>query len=170
MDGACWVCFCCRHSPVLSRTWLSGSFESVWWNACVHKLDLGLYSHVKEFVRNGVRNHGISKGKIPSTGGSQEGWTHDTASRRTVSPTLNRLSYSSPDCDVIVSFISSFIHYSLCCLVHEATARYLHLFLFTATLVVILKFDPLLFRPILIFSLHVSFGYPLFFVLPGCPL
>ena len=28
---------------------MSGSFESVQWNACVHRLDLGLYSHPKEF-------------------------------------------------------------------------------------------------------------------------
>ena len=33
-----------------SRTWTSGSFESMWWNACVHRLDLGLYSHPKEFL------------------------------------------------------------------------------------------------------------------------
>ena len=32
-----------------SRTVRSGSFESVRWNACVHRLDLGLYSHPKEF-------------------------------------------------------------------------------------------------------------------------
>ena len=32
-----------------SRTWTSGSFESVRWNACVHRLALGLYSHPKEF-------------------------------------------------------------------------------------------------------------------------
>ena len=32
-----------------SRTWTSGSFESVLWNACVHRLDLGLYSHPKDF-------------------------------------------------------------------------------------------------------------------------
>ena len=32
-----------------SRTWTSGSFESVRWNACMHRLDLGLYSHPKEF-------------------------------------------------------------------------------------------------------------------------
>ena len=32
-----------------SRTWTSGSFESVRWNAYVHRLDLGLYSHPKEF-------------------------------------------------------------------------------------------------------------------------
>ena len=28
---------------------MSGSFESVQWNACVHRLDLSLYSHPKEF-------------------------------------------------------------------------------------------------------------------------
>ena len=51
----------------LSRTWMSGSFESVRWNACVHRLDLGIYSHPKEFWGKGVRNHVNSKGKIPST-------------------------------------------------------------------------------------------------------
>ena len=33
-----------------SRTWTSGYLESVGWNACVHRLDLGLYSHRKEFL------------------------------------------------------------------------------------------------------------------------
>ena len=28
---------------------MSGSFESVRWNTCAHRLDLGLYSHPKEF-------------------------------------------------------------------------------------------------------------------------
>ena len=51
-----------------SRTWMSGSLESVRWNACVHRLRLGLYSHPKEFSGNGVRTHVNSKGKIPSTG------------------------------------------------------------------------------------------------------
>ena len=37
-----------------SRTWTSGSFESVRWNACVHRLDLGLYSIRKSFLGNGV--------------------------------------------------------------------------------------------------------------------
>ena len=32
-----------------SRAWMSGSFESLRWNACVHRLDLGLYSHPKEY-------------------------------------------------------------------------------------------------------------------------
>ena len=47
-----------------------GSFESVRWNGCVHRLDLNLYFHPKEFSGNGVRTHVNSKGKIPSTGGS----------------------------------------------------------------------------------------------------
>ena len=34
----------------------------------MHRLDLGLYSHPKEFWGNGVRNHINSKRKIPSTG------------------------------------------------------------------------------------------------------
>ena len=46
---------------------MSGSFESVRWNACVHRLDLSLNSHPKEFWGNGVRTHANSKGKIPST-------------------------------------------------------------------------------------------------------
>ena len=29
---------------------MSGSFESVQWNTCVHRLDLGLYSHLREFI------------------------------------------------------------------------------------------------------------------------
>ena len=47
---------------------MPGSFQSVRWNACVYRLDLGLYSHPKEFLGNGVRSHVNSKGKIPSTG------------------------------------------------------------------------------------------------------
>ena len=43
---------------------MSGSFESVRWNARVHRLDLGLHSHLKEFWGNGVRTHNNSKGKI----------------------------------------------------------------------------------------------------------
>ena len=51
-----------------SRTWwMSESFESVRWNVCVHRLGLGVYSHLKEFCWNGVRTHANSKGKIPST-------------------------------------------------------------------------------------------------------
>ena len=38
------------------------------WNACVHRLDLGLNSHLKEILGNRVRTHVNSKGKIPCTG------------------------------------------------------------------------------------------------------
>ena len=51
---------------------MSGSFESMRWNACVHRLDLGIYSELKEFWGNGVRTHVNSKGKILSTAGSEE--------------------------------------------------------------------------------------------------
>ena len=51
-----------------SRTWMSGTFESVRWNAYVHKLDLGLCSHTQQFWGNGIRTHVNSKGKIFSTG------------------------------------------------------------------------------------------------------
>ena len=57
------------------KSYMSGSFESVWWNACVHRLDYCLHFHSKEFLGNGVRAHTNSMGKIPSTGGSEEGWT-----------------------------------------------------------------------------------------------
>ena len=57
---------------------MSGSFESMRWSACVHRLDLGLSSHPKEVGvclgffwgeggGDGVRTHVNSKGKIPST-------------------------------------------------------------------------------------------------------
>ena len=36
---------------------MSGSFESVRWNACVNRLDIGIYSHPKEFYGNGARTH-----------------------------------------------------------------------------------------------------------------
>ena len=57
------VCFVTGIHP--SRTCRSESPESVRVNACVHRLDLGLYSHPKEFLRNGVRTHVNSKGKSP---------------------------------------------------------------------------------------------------------
>ena len=46
---------------------MSGSFESMQWNACMYTLDLGLYSHPKEFGGNGVKTHVNSMGKILST-------------------------------------------------------------------------------------------------------
>ena len=75
---------------------LSGSFEFVRRNACVHRLDLCLNSHPKEFEGGGggggdwSQNHVNSKVRIPSTGkkiSSEEDRTHGAASRRTASPT-----------------------------------------------------------------------------------
>ena len=48
-----------------SKTRISGSFEPMPRNACVHRLDLGLYSHPKEFWGERVRTHANSKGKSP---------------------------------------------------------------------------------------------------------
>ena len=62
---------------------MSGSFASMLWNACVHRLDLSLYSHLKEFLGNGVRAHVDSNGKISP----EEDGTHNAASSRTASPT-----------------------------------------------------------------------------------
>ena len=66
------------------------------WNAHVHILDLCLYSHLKEFIANGVRSHVTPKGNVPSTGGLEEDQTRDIALRRTTSPPHYRLSYSGP--------------------------------------------------------------------------
>ena len=66
----------------------------MWWNACVHRLDLGLCSHPKEFWRNGVRSLVDSKGKIHSTGYQRR--TPNDASHRIASPTHCWLSYSGP--------------------------------------------------------------------------
>ena len=48
---------------------MSGSFESVRWNACLHRLDLGLYTHPKGFGggkrEGGVRTYVHCKGKNP---------------------------------------------------------------------------------------------------------
>ena len=62
----------------------------------MHRLDLGLLSHPKEFLGNGVRTHLTSKGEIPSTGSSEQDQTCDAASCKTVSPTHYLLSYSGP--------------------------------------------------------------------------
>ena len=74
---------------------MSVSFESVPWNACVHTQELSLYSHLK-VLGNGVRTHNNSNGKIPSTEGSEEDRTCDTASCRTASPTHYQMIHSSP--------------------------------------------------------------------------
>ena len=68
---------------------MSTSLESVQWNACVHKLDLSVYSHSKAILGNEFRTHVNSKRKILSTGkfSSEEDWTQGAASNRAASPT-----------------------------------------------------------------------------------
>ena len=66
------------------------SFESASWNACLHRLDLGLCSHPKEFWGNGVSTHVNSNGKNPlyrEKFFSEENQTHDAASSGTSSLT-----------------------------------------------------------------------------------
>ena len=90
-DGACWVCFrCC-----LSRMWMSGSFESVWWNTFMHRLDLGLYCHPKVW---GVEPEPrlSPREKWPQPGGSEESQGHNTASCRVVSPVCCHLNFLGP--------------------------------------------------------------------------
>ena len=76
----------CIHQ---SRTWMSGSFESLRWNACVHRLDLSLYSHPKEFLGIVVRTQ-QKNSALPKTFSSEEDRTRDAASSRTASPTHYR--------------------------------------------------------------------------------
>ena len=59
---------------------MSGSFESVRWNACMHRLDLGLYSYPEEFSVIVFRTRVTSNEKISSTGkkiSPEEDGTHD---------------------------------------------------------------------------------------------
>ena len=67
---------------------MSGSFESVRWNACVHRLHLGFYTHPKEILGNGVKikTHVNSEGEKSPRPEDQRRSACDTASRRTASP------------------------------------------------------------------------------------
>ena len=86
-----------------SKTWMLASFESVRWNACVHRLDLGLYSHPKEFLGNGVRTHVKSMGKIPSTGKllPREGSNPQRCIKQDSKPNTLPMSYSGPLSEVV---------------------------------------------------------------------
>ena len=68
-----------------SRTWMTGTFGSMRWNAHVHTLDL-VYTLIQKCLGNGVRTHVNSKGKITSTRSSEEGQTGDAAWHRTAKP------------------------------------------------------------------------------------
>ena len=75
--------FSYRHSPVMNVS----IFESVQWNAFVHRLDLGLYSHAKEFYGMESEPMLTPREKSPLPEGYEEGRTYDAASRRIASPT-----------------------------------------------------------------------------------
>ena len=80
----------------LGHVWKSGSLESVRWNVCVHRHDLSLYSHRKDFWGNGVRAHDNSKGKNPLYRRLRGGSNPRHCMTRIASPTHYRLSYSAP--------------------------------------------------------------------------
>ena len=81
---------------------MSGSSESVRWNVCVHRLDLGLYSHPKKFWWNLVRTHVNSTGKKKSLQpekkkfSSEEDRTHDRYIKQDSEPNTQPMSYSGP--------------------------------------------------------------------------
>ena len=81
----------------LSRTWMSGSFESMRWNACVHRLNLSLYSHPKQFWGNGVRIHVTSRGKSPlqEKYSSEEDRTHYTTLHNSGPPVSLKVSIAT---------------------------------------------------------------------------
>ena len=78
---------------------MSGSFESVRWNARVHRLDLGLYSHPKEFW--GMESEPMlapkEKSLLPEKFSPEEDRTHDAVSSRTASPTHYQRAIPAPD-------------------------------------------------------------------------
>ena len=76
----------------------SGSFEFVPRNAYVHRLDLGLCSHPKEFFKEWNQNQCYPQGKNLLYRRLEGGSTYDCASRRTANPTYYRRSYSGPFC------------------------------------------------------------------------
>ena len=68
---------------------MSESCESVRWNACVHRLDLGLYSDPKEFLEMELEPMLTPREKspLPEKFSSEKDRTHEAASSRTTSPT-----------------------------------------------------------------------------------
>ena len=81
-----------------TRTSMSGSFESMWWNAIVHRLDVDSYFHLKEFWGNGVKTHVNSskKSPLPEKFSPEEDQTHDAAASRTASPTCYQWAILAP--------------------------------------------------------------------------
>ena len=80
-------------------TRMSGSIESMPWSVGVHRLDLGLYSHLKELFW-GMESEPMltPKEKSPQAEkfSSKEDRTHDAASNRTASPTHYQRAIPAP--------------------------------------------------------------------------
>ena len=74
---------------------MSGSLESVRWNARVHRLDLGLYSHPKELEVMESESI-LTPRENPFHRRLREGQTREAAPGRTASSTHYQLSYSGP--------------------------------------------------------------------------
>ena len=95
MDGACWVCFCCQHSSITDTN------VRIFW---VRMMECMCAQTRPQFTLSSERVLGewgqnpceLRRNPPPPTRGSEEGWTHNTASRRTASPTHYRLNYSGP--------------------------------------------------------------------------
>ena len=112
-----------------SRTWTSGSFESVRWNACLHRLDLGLYSHPKEFWGMEFEPMLTPREKAPLPKMSpEEDRTRDAVDSE---PKHYQLSYSDPPVVVLIALLCfTFISLSHCvgsclCMFLNAESDYL---------------------------------------------
>ena len=75
---------------------MSGSFESVRWNACMHRLDLGLYSQVFLEMESEPMLTPREKSPLPENFSPEEDQTHDAASSRTASPTHYQRAIPAP--------------------------------------------------------------------------
>ena len=88
---------------------MSGSSESLGWNACVHRLDLGLHSHSKKFWGNGARAHVNSEGKNPlyrkKKISPEEDGNHDAASSRTAKPAHYERAIPAPLSPTVIMMI-----------------------------------------------------------------
>ena len=82
----------------LFKTWLSGSLESERWIVCEHRMDLGLFSHPTEFVRNGVRIHANSNEKNPVYQRLRGGWNLPCCIRQDSQPNTLPAELLGPTC------------------------------------------------------------------------
>ena len=79
----------------LSRTGTRGSFESVLWKECVHRLGISLYSHLKESQGEESEPMLHLRKKFPQLDGPKQGRTCDAAYAG-LKPVHHQLSYSGP--------------------------------------------------------------------------